>query len=166
MDQMNDELAWESVTSLFRRTFRSTLHYSVATVGPDGAPHVTPIASVLLTEPGRGILFDIFTSRLAFNLEHDPRLCVMAVDTTKRFWLKSLLRARFGLPPATRLTGTAGPRRRATVEEQQRWLRRVRPLSRLKGHALLWGNLAHVRDLAFDEVVPVRLGSMTRDAGT
>ncbi len=166
MYQANDQVEWQSVTSLFRRTFRSTLHYSVATVGPDGAPHVTPIASVMLTEPGRGILFDIFTSRLALNLEHDPRLCVMAVDTTTRFWLTSLIRGRFGLSPAARLTGTAGPRRRATAKEQQRWLRRVRPLSRLRGHALLWGNLTHVRDLAFDEVVPVRLGAMTRDPGT
>jgi len=131
-----------------------------------GAPHVTPIASVMLTEPGRGVLFDIFTSRLARNLEHDPRLCVMAVDTTKRIWVTSMLIGRFALPPATRLTGTAGPRRAATPKEQQRWLRRVRPLSRLKGHALLWGNLTHVRDLAFEEVIPVGLGAMTRDPGT
>ena len=151
---------------MFKRAFRSSFHYSVATVDPDGTPHVTPIGSVMLTEPGRGILFDVFTSHLARNLDHDPRVCVMAVDTTKRFWLTSLARGRFDAPPALRLTGTAGPRRTPTIEEQQRWLRRVRSMRRLKGHDLLWGNLMHVRDLEFEDAVPVRLGVMTRESGS
>ena len=29
---------------------------------------MTPIGSVLLTEPGRGIFFDMFTSELSYNL--------------------------------------------------------------------------------------------------
>ena len=89
----------------------------------------------------------------------------MAVDTTKRLWLTSIARGRFNLPPAIRLAGTAGPRRAPTVEEQQRWLRRVRSVRRFKGHALLWGNLTHVRDLELDEALPVRLGAMTRGPG-
>lgn len=158
------DLDWAAATGVFRRAFRSSFHYAIATVGPDGAPHVTPIASLMLTEPGRGIFFDIYTSHLSQNLDKDPRVCVMAVDTTKRFWLTSLARGRFGLPPAMRLTGTAGPRRAATVEEQRRWLRRVRPIRRLRGHELLWGTLTRVRDLEFDETVPVRLGAMTRSS--
>ncbi len=87
----------------------------------------------------------------------------MAVDSGKRFWLASLTRGRFTAPPALRLTGTAGPRRPATPSEQQRWLRRVRPVRRLNGHRLLWGDLTHVRDLSFDTALPVRLGKMTHD---
>lgn len=159
-------LDWVATTGVFKRAFRSSFHYAIATVGPDGAPHVTPIGSVMLTEPGRGIFFDVFTSHLSKNLDNDPRVCVMAVDTTKRFWLTSLARGRFDLPPAIRLAGTAGPRRAPTIDEQQRWLRRVRSIRRLKSHALLWGNLMHVRDLEFEETLPVRLGAMTRRFGT
>ncbi len=153
---------WSATRELFRRGFRSSLHCSIATVGPDGAPHVTPIGSVMLTEPGRGIFFDIFTSRLTRHLDDDPRVCVMAVDSRLRFWLASLMRGRFADLPALRLIGTAGPRRAATPDEQERWLRRVRSVRRLKGHGLLWGNLSHVRDLTFHTALPVDVGVMTR----
>jgi hypothetical protein len=138
----------------------------MATVGEDGRPHLTPIGSVLLNEDGRGIFFDIFSSQLSQNLDRDPRVCVMAVDSGKSFWLASLARGRFSAPPALRLTATAGPRRPATRAEQQRWLHRVRPLRRLKGHHLLWRNLTHVRDLTFHAALPVHLGAMTRSLDT
>ncbi len=156
------EIDWPTTREMFRRGFRSSFHYAIATVDQDGAPHVTPIGSVMLTEPGRGLFFDIFTSQLSQNLDRDPRVCVMAVDSGKRFWLATLARGRFGDHPALRLTGTAGSRRQATPEERQRWLRRVRPVRRLKGHPLLWGDLTHVRDLTVHAVLPVRVGSMTR----
>lgn len=166
MAKTTNGLDWPTATGVFKRSFRSSFHYSVATVGPGGAPHVTPIGSVMLTEPGRGIFFDLFTSRLSRNLDNDPRVCVMAVDTTKRFWLTSLVRGRFDAQPALRLSGTAGPRRPPTPEEQQRWLRRVRSIRRLKGHDLLFQKLTHVRDLTFEESAPVRLGVMTRGSGS
>ena len=165
MANTTDGPDWATASRVFKRAFRSSFHYSIATVDVDGAPRVTPIGSVMLTEPGRGIFFDVFASHLSQNLDNDPRVCVMAVDTTKRFWLTSLTRGRFDRPPALRLAGTAGPRRTPTTEEQQRWLRRVRSVRRLKGHALLWGNLTHVRDLQFEEAIPVRLGAMTRSSG-
>ncbi len=166
MPEPTRSIDWPIAQSVFRRAFRSSYHYSIATVSESGDPHVTPIGSVMLTEPGRGLFFDILTSRLSRNLDRDPRVCVMAVDTGKRFWLKSLARGRFAAPPALRLSGTAGPRRPATAEEQARWLRRVRMVRRLNGHAALWGNLDHVRDLSFGRAIPVRLGTMTRSTRT
>jgi hypothetical protein len=151
---------------VFRRALRTSLHYAMATVGEDGAPHLTPIGSVLLSDPGRGIYFDIFSSQLSQNLDRDPRVCVMAVDSGKSFWLASLARGHFTAPPALRLTATAGPRRPATLSEQRRWLRRVRPVRRLRGHQLLWGNLTHVRDLTFHTALPVHLGKMTEPLDT
>ena len=165
MANTTDGRGWVTASGVFKRAFRSSFHYSIATVGPDGAPHVTPIGSVMLTEPGRWVFFDVFASHLSQNLDNDPRVCVMAVDTTKRFWLTSLARGRLDSPPAIRLAGTAGPRRTPTTEEVQRWLRRVRPVRRLKGHVLLWGKLTHVRDLEFEEAIPVRFGAMTRSSG-
>jgi hypothetical protein len=157
---------WAMTREIFRRAFRSSFHYAIATVAEDGAPHLTPIGSVLLTDPGRGIFFDIFSSQLSQNLDRDPRICVMAVDSGKSFWLASLARGRFTGPPALRVTATAGQRRKATPTEQQRWLRRVRSVSRLKGHQLLWGNLTHVRDLTFHTALPVHLGAMTKHLET
>ena len=160
------QIDWVMTKEMFRRAFRSSFHYAIATVDENGAPHVTPIGSVLLNDPGQGIFFDIFSSQLSRNLDRDPRLCVMAVDSGRSFWLAALARGRFSGPPALRLTATAGPRRPATLAEQQRWLHRVRPVRRLKGHRLLWGNLIHVRDLTFHTALPVRLGPMTKHLAT
>lgn len=162
MTSPNAEIDWSMTRTLFRHAFRSSFHYAIATVNENGTPHLTPIGSVLFDEPGRGIFFDIFSSQLSKNLDRDPRVCVMAVDSGKGLWLASLARGRFSRPPALRLSGTAGPRRPATPKERQRWLRRVRPLRRFKGHELLWGDLTHVRDLSFDTALPVHLGTMTK----
>jgi hypothetical protein len=159
-------LDWNLVRRGVTDAFRSSLHCSVATLNEDGSPHLTPIGSVLLTEPGRGIYFEIYATQLARNLERDPRLEVMAVDSGKGFWLLALARGRFSRPPGFRFTGTAGPRRPASAEEQRRWRRMVRRARRLKGHDLLWGQLKHVRDLTFDAVAPVRIGALTRHLPT
>jgi len=166
MTKPDGQIDWAMAREMFRRAFRTSFHYAIATVGEDGTPHLTPIGSVLLNDPARGIFFDIFSSQLSHNLDRDPRVCVMAVDSGKSFWLASLIRGRFTATPALRLTGTAGPRRPATPTEQQRWLRRVRPVRRLKGHQLLWGDLTHVRDLTFHTALPVQLGTMTRHLET
>jgi len=163
MGMQNEEISWSATKDMFRRAFRSSYHYTIASTGPDGMPHVTPVGSVLLTEPQQGLFFDIYTSELSRNLDRDPRFTVMAVDSGKRFWLVSLARGKFGDRPALRLSGTAGPRRLSTDEERQRWLRRVRTVRRLRGHGLLWGDLSYVRDLSFDKVIPVRLGRMGSD---
>jgi hypothetical protein len=166
MTKPDNGIDWDIAREVFRRAFRSSFHYAIATIGEDGAPHITPIGSVLFNDTGRGIFFDIFSSQLSQNLDRDPRVCVMAVDSAKSFWLASLVRGRFTAPPALRLTGTVGPRRPSTPIEQQRWLRRVRPLRRLRGHQLLWGDLTQVRDLTFHTALPVHLGTMTKHLKT
>jgi hypothetical protein len=96
------------------------------------------------------------------NLRHDPRITVLAVDSSKSRWLGALMRGRFSVLPGIRLTGIAGPRREATDEERNRFLRRVRWLRRFKGHDLLWKELRFVREVTFDSARPVRTGVMTR----
>ena len=155
---------WSTHRRTVGRAVRSSLHCVIATTGPDGTPHVTPIGSVVLTEPGRGIYLEIFASRLGRNLDHDPRFCLLAVDSSKGFWLESLVRGRFTKPPGIRLTGTAGPRREATEQEQARFRRQVAPLRMTRGHRILWTRGDRARDLYFDAAIPLRLGAMT--AGT
>ena len=98
------------------------------------------------------------------DLEMQPEgVEVIALDGSPRTWLGGLLRGRFSSLPAMRLRGHAGPRRPATEEEQERWQRKVRRLRFTKGHALLWRDMTHARDLRFDAYDPIRLGAMTQD---
>lgn len=153
---------WPEIRRLFAAAFTTSFHCAIATVGADGEPHVTPIGSVMLTEPGKGIYFEEFPSRLPHNLRHDPRVSILAVNSSRLFWLRTLFTGRFPAPPAVRLHGrVVGEPREASQAELTRWHRRVRRLRRLRGYGLLWGRLRRVRDLEFDAADPVRVGPLT-----
>lgn len=153
---------WPLIRRHFKKALISTHHFAIASVDSQGMPHVTPIGSLILTEPGKGYYFDIFTKGLAENLSANPRVCVLAVNGGIFFWLKGLIRGRFAANPALRLYGTVGPRREATDKERGRWHRRVALAKPFKGFKMLWGNLRYVRDIEFDRVQPVNIGAMTR----
>jgi len=162
--QLSDH--WSQLRSLWNQAFRSSLHFAVATVQEDGAPHLAPVGSVLLMPtPGQALYFEEFLSATRSNLDRDPRISVLAVNSSRWFWLLALLRGRFAEPPAVRLDGTVGPRRPASDRERTRWLRRVRFLRGTPGYRLLWQkyeNVATVRDVSFKTAQPVLLGPMTR----
>ena len=61
--------AWPLIRSTLARTF----DFSVASIRPDGHPHVTPIGSLMLRPDRTGIFIEKFTSTLPNNLEHDAR---------------------------------------------------------------------------------------------
>lgn len=157
-------LAWEEITRLFEASFRSSLHFSIATVTSDGLPHVTPIGSLILTQENKGVYFEQFTTQMPKNFIHQNRVCVLAVNSSRWFWFKSLLRGRFSTPPALRLTGTVGARRKATDHELKLWHRRISFLKNLKGYNLLWKDMLMVREITFDACLPVRLGAMTTES--
>lgn len=71
---------WAMVRRLVPRTIRSSLHCSIASLNPDGSPHVTPIGSFLPTEKGRGVYFDAFNAQLSANVDRDPRVTILAVN--------------------------------------------------------------------------------------
>lgn len=159
--QMQEQ--WPAIKDLFRQSFQSSFHFSVASVDESGEPHVTPIGSLILGEPGHGIYFDEFPIKLSRNLETNNQICVLAVNSNRWFWLQSLFRGRFTSPPAVRLYGTVGEPRAATEKEVQLWQRRVKRVSSTKGHAIMWANMSTVRDIEFSRMEPVNLGEMTRD---
>ena len=144
-----------------RKLVRQATHVAVATCGPDGQPHVTPIGSLSLHphEP-RGYGLEKVTAEMPRNLASDDRVQILAVRRSLWFWVKSLWRGKFAEPPSVRLTGTAGPRRPLTAEELQRFRKRVRFLKPLKGHDLLWAQMGTARDITIDEITAVRLGRM------
>jgi len=87
-------------------------------------------------------------------------MCIMAVHPGLGFWIKSLWKGRFGGHPALRLVCEAGERRRATQEELDGWLAKVRPFRFFKGHDLLWKDMSHLREFKVLRVEPVELGRM------
>ncbi len=154
---------WSEIKRIFRASFKSSFHFAVATVNRNGEPHVTPIGSLMLGEPGRGFYFEEFPINLKSNLQVNKHVCVLAVNSSRWFWLKSLLLGRFTAPPAVRLRGTVGETRDATETELSRWQRRVNSVRLSKGHALMWGRMSKVRDIEFTAIEPVYIGEMTRD---
>jgi len=153
--------AWSQVRSIFKASFQSSFHYSVASVLPDGGPHVAPIGSLMLdrSEP-KGVYFEIFTTQTRKNIEKNPAVCVLAVNSGMKYWLKSLMRGKFETEPAIRLHGKAGERRLATEAEIATWHRRTGFLRRLKGYPLLWGKLTYVREVTFHKIEKVKMGPM------
>ncbi len=152
---------WNQLRSLAGRVFRSSLHFSIATANADGTPHVTPIGSLILGEPGEAYFFEVFARQLPKNLERGSAVAVLGVDSGSRLWLRSLIAGRFSSPPAFRLLGVAGERRPSTAEERARWRRKVRLLKWTRGYDVLWGNLDVVRELHLHELRPVQVGRMT-----
>lgn len=154
---------WRRARRVFAAAFSSSFHYALATVGEEGEPCVTPIGSVILTEPGRGFYFEEFPTRLPQNLARDPRVAILAVNSGRFFWLRALFQGRFPAPPAVRLRGrVVGLPRQATAAELALWKRRVRPLTPLPGYKMLWGKMRTVRDLEIESADPVLLGPMTQ----
>ena len=151
---------WRIIRRVFRDGFASGFHFAVASVGEDGAPRLAPIGSLLLGEPGHGVYFEEYARGLAHDLERDPRVCVMALNSSRWELFKALWRGEVRRPFGVRLYGTAGERREATVAERELFQRRVRHLRFLRGHRLLWGKLRVVRAVRFHAFDPVRIAPL------
>lgn len=152
---MNIEACWPQIKRVVERGQRSMLHCAIASVSPEGQPHVTPIGTVFIRDDQTGYFFDRYTKNLARNIEANPQICLMAVDARRSFWLRSLLLGRFISPPGVRIYGTVGPLRPATSEELAAIRRRVKPTRWLKGSQALWSSFTHVRDIDFTACNPV-----------
>lgn len=158
---------WDSIRKFFGHVshvtaslVRSTPYLAFATVNEDGSPHVTPMGSLLLGPDKKGFYFEEFARRMPANLEREQRVCVLIVNTSMWFWIKSLLLGRMDSPPAIRLIGTAGERREATPEEIKAFHQSIRPYRMFKGYKLLWRDVSHVRDIHFQSFEPVRMGPL------
>lgn len=160
-----EERHWNQLKPLAGRVFGSSLHFAISTINPDGTPHVTPIGSLILTDPGNAYFFEVFTQKLPRNLDIGSPVAVLGVNSSSRLWLRSLLTGHFSDPPAFRLLGEAGQRRASTLEERARWRRKVRLVKWTRGNDVLWGRLDTVRELHFHTVQPVEMGQMTADLG-
>ncbi len=158
--QLNDR-NWKAVRKLFRDAQLSTGHFAIATVNKDGTPHVSPIGSLFLRDDMSGFYFEELAGNLARNLNADSHVCVQAVHSGIWFWLKAIVRGRFGSLPAVRLNGTAGEKRLASPEEIAQIQKFVRPFKLFKGYDILWSRMNHVRDIAFHSCENINANEMT-----
>lgn len=156
-----DDEKWKMIKELFKKAGYSSMHYAIATVNREGEPHVTPIGSLFLTETCKGFYFEEYVVHMKRNIEHNHRVCVMALNSSKWFWLKALIRGRFNEPCSIRLMGTAGVKRDATSREHRLFQKITGPVKWTRGYKLLWENLKTVRDIRFDSYELVKAGKMT-----
>ena len=63
-------------------------------------------------EDKTGFYFDEFPVNRSKNIERNPRICILAVNSDLRLWQKSLFAGRFETPPAVRLMGSVGKNER------------------------------------------------------
>lgn len=159
---MDIQTSWPELVTLVNQGLRTNRYISLATVNPDGTPHITPIGSLMLKENCQGYFWEEFPRNMPRNLDLNPSICIMAVNTGKWFWLKSLFQGSFKTWPGIRLYGTAGPKRPGTPEELSRWRNRVKSAKTTKGYKLMWEKGQWVRDLYFKRFEPVLIGPMTR----
>lgn len=157
--QVTEDLFKHKIKPLFTQA----VFCSVATVNADGMPHVSPIGSVVLKDLQSGWFFQKFTKRIPQNAETCQFATIMAVNDGKWFWLKALLRGQFKQPPAMRILVKLGELRPATEVEAQKFKRRVRIFKHSKGHAMMWQDMANIREFEIIEYKPVYIGKMTSD---
>ena len=153
---------WDAICRVFGKTMKTTGFCAMATVNPDGSPHIAPIGSLILHAPGQACYFEKFPVTMRRNLDRDPRVCVLAAYGGFLGTLAALFRGRFASAPGVRRSGVAGELRPATEAEERTWRERIKIFRRLKGYDLLWKDMTQVRDIRFDSFEPVRIGLMTR----
>lgn len=154
---------WQKIREHFNKSFRSNLHVSIASVDTDGNPTATPIGSLFLNNDQTGFYFEKYPQNLPIHAEYNNRICVLAVNSNKLFWLNSLFQGRFTGYPGIKLYGDLGLRREATAEELARLDRRMKATKGLKGNTYLWRDMLYIREVSFSSVEKINLGKMTTD---
>lgn len=147
---------FNQIKSLIKNSF----YCSLSVISKEGYPHISPIGSVYLKNEESGYFIEMFTK--SFGDQVDNKACIMAVNTSLLFWLKSLFLGRFATPPATRLLVTIKERRKITVKEMAHFRKRVKLFQRLKGYKHMWSSARYVRTFTVDKVIPVSIGKMTK----
>jgi len=152
---------WENIRKHFSKSFKSSLHVSIASVDADSNPTVTPIGSLFLNNDQTGFYFEKFPTKLPVNMNSNSNICVLGVNSSKWFWVKSLFKEKFSNSPAIKLYGILGEKRKATEDENRALKRRMILTNKLQGHKYLWGKMNTIREITFSKAEKINLGKMT-----
>ena len=160
-NNMNIKTDWTAIRKHFNLSFRSNYHVSIASVDKDNSPTVTPVGSLFLNDNQTGFYFEKYPEKLPKHAELNPNICVLGVNSSTLFWLKSLFMNKFTKYPGIKLYGQLGTKRIATDREIKRLQRRMKATKYLKGNSYLWGNMQYIRNIFFTKAEKVNLGEMT-----
>ena len=152
---------WPEIRTHFSRSFGSSLHVSIASLDENNHPTCTPIGSLFLNKDQSGFYFEKYPSKLPRNASNRPEVCILAVNSSRWFWLKSLFLGQFPAYPAIKLHGKLGKRRKGKETELKAFQKRMRMTKLLKGHHYLWSDMEYVRDIHFTRAEKINLGKMT-----
>jgi hypothetical protein len=143
-----------------KNLIKNSTYCSISTISKEGHPHTSPIGSVYLTTPNEGYFIEMFTT--SFKDKVGEKACIMAVNVSIIFWLKSLIMGSFKTLPGIRLYITIDEARKITEEEYNHFQKKVRPFKGLKGHAIMWSRATYVRPFRIEGNKPVSIGLMTK----
>jgi len=158
---MDLKLDWQNIREHFSKSFKSSLHVSIASVDSENNPTNTPIGSLFLNDNQTGFYFEKFPTKLPFNNSTNSNICVLGVNSSKWFWVKSLFNEKFSTTPAIKLYGELGDKRKASEYELRALKRRMGSTNKLKGHKYLWGKMDSIREITFSKAEKINLGKMT-----
>ena len=161
--KINFEEDWQKIRKHFSSSFAANMHFSIASVNEENEPTVTPIGSLFLNNNQTGFYFEKFATKLNTNSKVNNKICVLAVNSNKWFWLKSLFKMKFDEYPGLKLYGELGIKREATEKEYRAFQRRIRKTKRLKGSKYLWQDMSMVREIKFTRAEKINLGKMTKE---
>lgn len=160
---MNLEKNWTRILKTLQQGKRSNRFFSIATVDSDGAPHITPIGHMFFRDDMTGYYFDQYSEAMPKNFQSNKKICLMSVNSSTWFWLKSLFKAKFESAPAVRLMGEVTDIRQASEQEIDTLKKAISATKNLRGHKLLWNDLNKVRDIQFTGFSPAKYPVMCED---
>lgn len=152
---------WDKIRLHFNKSFRSNFHVSIASVTSDNIPTVTPIGSLFLNNDQTGFYFEKYPTKIPMYSKINKKICVLAVNSNRWFWINSLFKGRFSTYPGIKLYGILGEKRKATEIDIKRLNRRMKMTKGMKGHKYLWGSMTMVREITFTKAEQINLGEMT-----
>lgn len=152
---------WFLIKEHVKQCFKSNLHVSIASVNQNNEPIVTPIGTLFLNDDQTGFYFEKFSKSLSKNYKKNNKICVLAVNSSKLFWIKALFNGKFHKHPAIKIYGKLGEKRPVTDVDKYALYRRMRYTKLLKGHQYLWNDMNTVRIIHFNRVEIMKLGKMT-----
>ncbi|QNM85702.1 pyridoxamine 5'-phosphate oxidase family protein [Polaribacter pectinis] len=161
--EINIKENWQKIRTHFSKSFGTNMHVSIASVNEKNQPTVTPIGSLFLNDNQTGFYFEKFVTKLKSNEKTNKNICVLAVNSSKWFWLKSLFKMKFDEYAGVKLYGELGIKREATEKEARAFQRRVRQTKRLKGSKYLWQDMCEIREIKFTKAEKINLGKMTKE---
>ncbi len=152
---------WTQIRKVVANAQRASMHCSIATVDQNYQPTITPIGTLFLHESTfSGFFFDTYSASLRDNLTMNPKACIQAINSSKAFWLKSLINGQFQEYPGIRLYAEIGELRPASETEFALVQQRIKALKWTKGSRLIWNNFHQVRDFSVHDFKWVQYPAM------